>query len=157
VITDLEKGGVHVHSGVPSDEWLSKIERPFIYVLDDLICDIEQRKLESIFVRNSHHQQFCTIFLTQSLFDKKMRIPRTNVHFIFLLRQPNDMLSVRNLSTQLFPREGAYFIDAYKKATEKPYSYLLIDLFPNRVNRSLRLRSHIFPDEYQEVYLPKNG
>lgn len=73
------------------------------------------------------------------------------------MRQPNDMLSVRNLSTQLFPREAGYFIDAYKKATEKPYSYLLIDLFPNRVNRNLRLRSHIFPEEFQEVYLPKNG
>jgi len=156
-VTDLEKQGALVHPGIPSDEWLARVPKPFIYVLDDLVCDIEQKKLESIFVRNSHHQKFCAIFLTQSLFDKKLRVPRTNAHFIFLMRQPNDMLSVRNLATQLFPRESAYFLDAYKKATDRPYSYLLIDLFPNRVNTNLRLRSCIFPDECHEVFMPKHG
>ena len=88
-----------------------------------------------------------------------MLVPRRNSHFIILTRQPNDMISVRSLSSQLFPgAERNYFIQSYQKATEKPYSYLLIDLFPSRINRNLRLRSRIFPDEGpQEVYLPRNG
>jgi hypothetical protein len=153
----MEKNGILVHQGVPKEEWLAKIPKPFILVLDDLICEIDQNRLESIFVKNSHHQQFCVIFLTQSLFNKKMSVPRRNSHFIFLMRQPNDMLSVKSLSTQLFPREAAYFQEAYKRATEKPYSYLLIDMFPNRSNQNLRLRSCIFEGDCHEVYLPKNG
>jgi hypothetical protein len=73
------------------------------------------------------------------------------------MRQPNDMLSVKSLATQLFPREGSFFQEAYKRATEKPYSYLLIDMFPNRSNQNLRLRSCIFEGDCHEVYLPKNG
>jgi hypothetical protein len=35
------------------------------------------------------------------------------------------MLSIRNLAHQLFPRQSAYFLDAYKQACANPYGYLL--------------------------------
>jgi hypothetical protein len=35
------------------------------------------------------------------------------------------MLSIRNLAHQLFPRQSAYFLDAYRQACANPYGYLL--------------------------------
>ena len=139
-IADLQRKGYHVHQGVPSEELMAKMPRPFIYVLDDLTNDIDQKKLADIFTRNSHHQNFTPIFITQSLFHKAMRVPRANSHFIFLLRCPNDGQSVRSLASQLFPRDSAYFYSAFKQATEKNFGYLLISLHPS-TRSELRLRS----------------
>ena len=69
-----------------------------------------------------------------------MRVPRSNAQFIFLMRAPvsislrnmckkyilqNDMLSIRNLAHQLFPKESTFFLDAYKQACSDPFGYLL--------------------------------
>ena len=68
------------------------------------------------------------------------------------------------LGTQLFPRQQAYFQDAYRKATEKPYGYLMIDMHPS-THASMRLRTNIFPGklelpgampQFQDVFLSKN-
>ena len=67
-VTKLQKFGVKCVPGVPSEEFLSKIKRPFLFILDDLVTDIDSRRLEAIFVKQSHHQQFCAIFLTVIIF-----------------------------------------------------------------------------------------
>jgi hypothetical protein len=138
-IAELQRKGYHIHQGVPSDEIVSKMPKPFIFVMDDLIQDIDSKRLANIFTRNSHHQNFTPIFITQSLFDKAMRVPRSNSHFIFLLRCPNDQQSIRSLATQLFPREANYFYSAFKQACEEKYGYLLISLHPS-FSHQLRLR-----------------
>jgi hypothetical protein len=80
------------------------------------------------------------------------------------------MLSIRNLAHQLFPRQSAYFLDAYKQACANPYGYLLgnmknrcnkiyhhlVNLHANS-NNILRLRTSIFPGEENTVFIPKNG
>jgi hypothetical protein len=72
------------------------------------------------------------------------------------MRAPNDMLSIRNLSHQLFPKEGSFFMDAYKQACVNPYGYLMLNLHANS-NNILRLRTNIFPGEESIVFTPKNG
>jgi len=138
-IGQLQRKGYHVYQGVPSEEAVAKMPKPFIFVLDDLIQDIDPKRLANIFTRNSHHQNFTPIFITQSLFDKAMRVPRANSHFIFLLRCPNDQQSLRSLATQLFPRESNYFYSAYKQACEHKFGYILISLHPS-ISNELRLR-----------------
>jgi hypothetical protein len=54
----------------------------------------------------------------------------------------------------MYPGCGQYLIEAYKDATEKAYSYLLIDLHPQTEDK-YRLRAKIFPDERQVVYVKK--
>jgi hypothetical protein len=54
----------------------------------------------------------------------------------------------------MYPGCGEYLIEAYKDATQKPYTYLLIDLHPQTVDE-YRLRAKIFPDKYQVVYVKK--
>jgi hypothetical protein len=54
----------------------------------------------------------------------------------------------------MYPGCGKYLIEAYKDATEKAYSYLLIDLRPQTEDK-YRLRAKIFPDERQVVNVKK--
>uniref|UniRef100_A0A183BY71 Integrase catalytic domain-containing protein n=1 Tax=Globodera pallida TaxID=36090 RepID=A0A183BY71_GLOPA len=104
---------------------LNKLPKPFLIVYDDLMGEIDAKKLADLYTKKSHHNNFAVIFLTQNLFDKAMRVPRSNAQYIFLMRAPNDMLSIRNLATQIFPREQGFLIDAYKQACAEPYGGLV--------------------------------
>uniref|UniRef100_A0A914HAH8 AAA+ ATPase domain-containing protein n=1 Tax=Globodera rostochiensis TaxID=31243 RepID=A0A914HAH8_GLORO len=132
-IPELERQGIIVHAGPPADEMLNKLPKPFLIVYDDLMGEIDAKKLADLYTKKSHHNNFAVMFLTQNLFDKAMRVPRSNAQYIFLMRAPNDMLSIRNLATQIFPREQGFLIDAYKQACAEPYGYLLKQLIGQRV------------------------
>lgn len=59
---------------------------------------------------------------------------------------------MRYLATQLYPRNTSYFLDAYEKATQNPYSYLLVDL-SIRGNKDYALRTGIFPGDLLTVFI----
>ncbi|KAL3075210.1 hypothetical protein niasHT_037439 [Heterodera trifolii] len=151
-IPELERQGVIPHAGPPSEEMLKKLSKPFLIVYDDLMGDIDAKKLADLYTKKSHHNNFLVIFLTQNLFDKAMRVPRSNAQYIFLMRAPSDMLSIRNLASQMFPREHGFLMDAYKQACADPYGYLLVTLHANTDNL-LRLRTNIFPDDEEKISL----
>ncbi|KAL3085955.1 hypothetical protein niasHS_008997 [Heterodera schachtii] len=139
-IPELERQGVVPHAGPPSEEMLKKLPKPFLIVYDDLMGDIDAKKLADLYTKKSHHNNFSVIFLTQNLFDKAMRVPRSNAQYIFLMRAPSDMLSIRNLASQMFPREHGFLMDAYKQACADPYGYLLttrrrLYLYPKMVKK----------------------
>ncbi|KAL3075976.1 hypothetical protein niasHT_037229 [Heterodera trifolii] len=139
-IPELERQGVVPHAGPPSEEMLKKLPKPFLIVYDDLMGDIDAKKLADLYTKKSHHNNFSVIFLTQNLFDKAMRVPRSNAQYIFLMRAPSDMLSIRNLASQMFPREQGFLMDAYKQACADPYGYLLttrrrLYLYPKMVKK----------------------
>lgn len=73
---------------MPSDEMLSKIPKPFVLVIDDMMGEIDAGRLAGLFTKKSHHNNFTVVFLSQNLFDKSMRVPRTNAQYIFLMRAP---------------------------------------------------------------------
>ncbi|KAL3112524.1 hypothetical protein niasHT_018730 [Heterodera trifolii] len=154
-IPELERQGVVPHAGPPSEEMLKKLPKPFLIVYDDLMGDIDAKKLADLYTKKSHHNNFSVIFLTQNLFDKAMRVPRSNAQYIFLMRAPSDMLSIRNLASQMFPREHGFLMDAYKQACADPYGYLLVTLHANRDNL-LRLRTNIFPDDEEKIRVLDN-
>ncbi|KAL3069276.1 hypothetical protein niasHS_018001 [Heterodera schachtii] len=139
-IPELERQGVVPHAGPPSEEMMKKLPKPFLIVYDDLMGDIDAKKLADLYTKKSHHNNFSVIFLTQNLFDKAMRVPRSNAQYIFLMRAPSDMLSIRNLASQMFPREHGFLMDAYKQACADPYGYLLttrrrLYLYPKMVKK----------------------
>lgn len=78
---------------MPNDEMLEKIQKPFVLVLDDLMGEINSSKrLNDLFTKKSHHNNFSVIFLSQNLFDKTLRVPRSNAQYIFLMRAPVCLL-----------------------------------------------------------------
>lgn len=131
--------------------------KPLLLILDDLLLTIEEKFLNQLFTAKSHHQNFAVVFVTQNLFEKKIRVARQNAQYIVLMRAPNSVLAIRNIGVQLYPRQLDFFLDAYRQATHQPYGYLLLDLHASS-HPALRLRTNIFKeDEEKVIFIPKNG
>ena len=150
----IESLGVQTHFGPPDDTLINSLNKPALVILDDLLLNLEEKWINEVFTKKSHHNNFSIVLVTQNLFDKIIKVPRLNSMYIILTRAPNSLLSIRNLGTMLFPKELAFFLDAYKQATKKQYEYLLIDLHPSS-NPILKLQSNIFPNEERTIFIPK--
>ena len=139
-VKTLQEGGVFVHQGVPDDNLLNSQEKPLLLILDDLMQNVNEDYLTTLFTKKSHHKEISVIFMTQDLFQKKVKVARNNSQYIILMRAPNAMLQIRNLGVQIYPGQLAYFLDAYRMATHCKYGYLVIDLHPAQIP-DIRLRN----------------
>ena len=151
----LSKLGVQLYRGPPTDEILNSLQKPALLILDDLLTMIEEKKLSDLFIRMSHHYQMGIIFITQNLFDKKIKVARMNAQYIILMSAPNSALQIRNLGVQLFPKRLKFFLKSYRDATSVPYGYLVIDVNPAS-NPLLRLRTSIFKEDEEKILYINN-
>ena len=78
-----------------------------------------------------------------------------NSNYIVLFKNPRDKAQVSFLAWQVFPHKPKILQQAYKDATRKPHSYLLLD-FQQTTPENIRLESEIFPGEKQFIYVEKN-
>ena len=76
-----------------------------------------------------------------------------NAHYLILFKNPRDMSQLTFLARQMFPKKPKYMVDAFADATAKPFTYLVVDLKAETEDKH-RLRSGIFPDETNYVYIP---
>ncbi|GFV28687.1 uncharacterized protein TNCV_3986371 [Trichonephila clavipes] len=74
-----------------------------------------------------------------------MRDISLNTHYIILFRNNRDMLQASCFARQAFPGQKKYYMDAYKRATEEPFNYLLVDVHP-RTLEERRLCLSLSPD-----------
>uniref|UniRef100_A0A914HWG8 AAA+ ATPase domain-containing protein n=1 Tax=Globodera rostochiensis TaxID=31243 RepID=A0A914HWG8_GLORO len=157
IVPVLQKAGISVYAGVPPEELIRRQTKPLLLILDDLLMSIDEKYLSELFTKKSHHQNFAIVFVTQNLFERKIKVARQNAQYVVLMRSPNSVLAVRNLGVQLFPRQLDFFLDAYRQATSQPYGYLVIDMSASS-DPVLRLRTGIFKEDDQRViFIPKNG
>jgi len=115
-----------------------------------------EKTLMDLFTRISHHKRVNVVYLSQNLFfkSKETRTISLNSHYIFLMKTTRDMMQVMCLARQMFPNNSKYMLEAYKDATARPFSYLLIDL-KTETDEKFRLRTGLFPGETQFVYTKK--
>nr|CAD2208764.1 unnamed protein product [Meloidogyne enterolobii] len=157
IVPLLQKSGVDVFAGVPPEDLIKKYPKPLLLILDDLILSVDEKYLSELFTKKSHHQNFSVIFVTQNLFDKKIKVARQNSQYLVLMRSPNSMLSIRNIGVQLFPKQLDYFLDSYRQATKQPFGYLLVDMHASS-DPALRLRTNIFKEDDEKIiFIPING
>ncbi|KAL3085413.1 hypothetical protein niasHT_036145 [Heterodera trifolii] len=129
---------VTVHSGVPSAEQVrdcAKKEK-LLLILDDLVVGMSQQYLDALFTRGSHNWGVSVILVTQHLFNKELRVSRTNSHYLVLMRNPAGALQIRTIATHLFPSRTAYFMEAYRDACAKNFGYLLVDMHPEIIREA---------------------
>ncbi|GFV27344.1 uncharacterized protein TNCV_3795391 [Trichonephila clavipes] len=128
-----------------------------LIVLDDMMNDVTS-EISQMFTMGSHHKKYSIILITQNLFPrvKSMRDISLNAHYIILFRNNRDVSQAACFGRQAFPGRGKFFMDSYKKATEEPFSYLLVDVHP-RSPEVQRLRKSLFPDRgmINWVFVPK--
>ena len=145
---------VEFHEGLP-DIAIFDGKSKTLLVLDDLMHETDDR-VTKIFTKISHHMDVSVVYLTQNLFfgGKQNRTIGLNAHYLVLFRNPRDATQVAHLARQMYPGKSKFLIEAFKDATVKPYSYMLLDL-KSETEDKFRVRANIFPDEENFVYVPK--
>lgn len=138
----LEESNISFLQGLPKAE-----ETYDLIIIDDLMNSLTQ-DVSQMFTVGSHHKNYSVILILQNLYPRirVMRDISLNTHYLILFRNNRDLSQAICFARQAFPKNSKFFLDAYKKATSDPFSYLLVDVHPRTVE-DYRLRQSIFPDE----------
>ena len=145
---------VEFHEGIPETSTFDGKQRTLL-ILDDLMHETDNR-VTKIFTKISHHMDVSVLYLTQNLFygGKQNRTIGLNAHYLVIFQNPRDVTQVANLARQMYPGKTKFLVEAFKDATTKPFSYMLIDLKAD-TDEKLRIRGNIFPGEESCAYIPK--
>lgn len=144
--------------GMP-EEFTNKTNKPVCWVLDDSMSD-QNKGVLNLMTRGSHHQNISVIFITQNIFHqgKYSRDISLNFSHLCIMNNPRDKNQFCFLARQLFPTNSKELVRIYNEITDKPYSYLFIDLTQTTHNL-FRFRTDIFNPNYSTIFcvspLPK--
>ena len=129
--------------------------KPRLIILDDLMSEADGR-VTKLFTKGSHHRNLSVIFIVQNLFglNKEQRTITLNSHYLVVFKNPRDVSQINHLAKQMYPGKLKYVQEAFKDATSSPHGYLLFDLRQETPDH-LRLRTNIFPEDNQVVYVQK--
>ena len=150
--TLLQSKGYILHSDIID---VSKIQAYDIVVLDDLIHESKNSQdVTAMFTRAAHHKPCFIIFIMQNLFPpgKEARTRSLNTHYYVILKNPRDKSQIEFLARQVLPRQSKTLVQIFETATEKPHSYLFLDL-TQECPEEYRFRSNLF-DRPMIIYRP---
>ena len=156
---EMEIKNITFFHGIPDKKVLESFAKDYsniLLVLDDVMSQgTSSPEVMNLFTTYSHHMGITVLFLLQNIFPpgKCMRTISLNAHYIILFKNNRDEQQVRTLGRQIFPSQSNFFMDAYKKATGRPHSYLCISLYPGTDDK-YRLSTNILPNEETVYYLP---
>lgn len=139
----LQAEGYQPHAGILSTEDIQPYD---LIVLDDLIHESKNSSdVTAMFTRAAHHTPCFIIFITQNLFPpgKEARTRSLNTHYYALFKNPRDKSQFEVIARQIRARNVKPLIDIFEAATEKPFSYLFLDL-TQECPEGFRFRSHLF-------------
>jgi len=151
---DTVRNRVDFHEGLPDVNQFDGRSRALL-ILDDLMAEADD-SIANVFTKISHHRNVSVIFLTQNLFhkNKHMRTISLNAHYLVLFKNPRDVEQFATLARQMYAKNWQFAVEAFRDATSRPHSYLLIDL-KSDTDEQYRLRTNIFPNEQTFVYVSK--
>ena len=120
-----------------------------ILLLDDIALDLDSKlHLNKVFTEICHHYNLFCIFFTQNLFlnNPDYRTMSLNSAYLVLFKNPRDQRQITHLASSVAPLNTAFITQSFFNATQKAYSYLLMDFLQQTPN-FLRLRTNILPHE----------
>jgi len=145
---------IEFHEGLP-DITMFDGKHKTLLVIDDLMHENDDR-VTNIFTKISHHMDVSVLYLTQNIFfgGKQTRTIGLNAHYLVLFKNPRDVTQVSHLARQMYPGRTKFLVESFQDATSVPYSYMLLDLKSDTEDK-YRVRSNVFPNEKNFVYVPK--
>ena len=152
-ILEYREKGLDIFNGVPDQLKLKSLTKPSLLILDDLMFDIDDKYLNILFTRGSHNWNCSIVLVCQTLYGRNLRTPRTNSHYMVIMKNNNLKQNISTIGHQMFPNQYNYFMDAYNDACSDPYGYIVIDSHPSSKEED-RLYTNIFPGERTIKYLP---
>ena len=85
--------------------------------------------------------------MTQNLFSKNpvFRDISLNATYNIIFKNPRDSSQISHFARQYAPGKAKMILDVYKKATQKPHTYLLFDNH-QEMRDEVRIRSNILQE-----------
>jgi hypothetical protein len=153
---------VEMFEGLPSrkdiEEWTTDSQHVLMVIDDQLPEVVSSVDIQELFTVLCHHRNMSVILLGQNIFTpgKCSRTISLNCHYLILFKNHRDKQQISTLASQIYPgAERAYFLDAFRRAVQNKYGYLVCDLHPASSD-DYRLRTDIIPgQETVTVYRPK--
>ena len=139
------------------ETWYIKEPGHKLLIIDDLMTEASTSKdVVNIYCKYAHHFNFLCILVSQNAFSpgKEFCTISLNTHYFILFKNRRDELQIQTLGRQIFPRQLYYFMEAYRKATEKRYGYLLVDL-SSHSDSTYKLSTNIIPGQTMILYTPE--
>nr|DAC81369.1 TPA_asm: FtsK [Orchesella springtail adintovirus] len=138
---------IEFHRGLPDDIENPTPQNHMLLVLDDLIHECKNNKVQSVFVRQSHHQNISCLYLTQNAFEPGQRTISLQCRYIILMRNPRDNAHYQYIGRAMNGGKNCPTLEtAYKDCLAKPYSYVVLD-YSQTQNDLFRIRNSLFPEE----------
>ena len=154
--TSLEKNGSResLRNEQEMDEWFHQNIRSLL-VLDDLMQETDGTSgkiISMLFTRGSHHRNLSIILVTQNLFQQNryFRTISLNSSYIVVFKNPRDGNQIDHLARQIFPSKKYLISEAYRRATERPHGYLLLDMKQTTPD-NMRIRTNIFDEMKNQI------
>ena len=154
---------IEFHSTLPGDflSWLEEKSAQFgpniTVIIDDHDLNLKS-DFPVIFNVGSHHLRANIIFISHNLFNRaKENVHRElslNTDYFVLCKQVRDKTQIRKFFSQFLPNQSLAGLNAYKDATQDPYSYLMLDLH-QETPEYMRMVANVFweDDKSPELYV----
>ena len=158
LFSKYDKSLVTFNRGLPNeqemDEWFHQNIRSLL-VLDDLMQETDGTSgkiISMLFTRGSHHRNLSIILVTQNLFQQNryFRTISLNSSYIVVFKNPRDGNQIDHLARQIFPSKKYLISEAYRRATERPHGYLLLDMKQTTPD-NMRIRTNIFDEMRNQI------
>merc|ERR1712101_33406 len=123
-----------------------------LVIFDDLIGSNSLPGIANMFTLDARHLNISMVFLSQRLFvnDEYFRQISQKCDYFCLFKNPQNSSEIRALAQQMTP-ENMVLVDIYPDATERPFTYLFINL-TEECNAEVKYSSNLF-DGTKYVYV----
>ena len=147
--------GIEYTHGLPIGlETMFDRDKNNLIILDDMMDEASKDERVAQLFSRGRHDNLSVIFLTQNLFHKNQRSISLNSDYMVIFKNPRERSQIQSLGRQFMPNKSKFLTWAYEDATEKPFSYLLLDMTPT-MDDKYRIRTNILPNQKPEiVYVP---
>ena len=145
----FHEGMLDVKENIPRDgvsRWI---------IVDDLM-DEANGQTDDLYTKYSHHLNISVFFIVQNLFKKQLRTMSLNTHYLFLFKNPRDSAFISHLARQIYPNKSKFMVESYQHATQKPHSFLLVDLKQSTDERVRLIGNFNSDNDVKFVYQPNS-
>ena len=101
-----------------------------LIIFDDLMEEVNNDKsIQNLFTKGSHHKNTSVFLITQNLFAKGKfsRTINLNSHYSIIFDNPRDRSQISHLARQMYPNNSKFLVESYMDAIKTPHGYLFID------------------------------
>ena len=136
---------------------LKRLQSPALVIFDDMINSDNLKHIAQLFTVYGRHLDLCLAFLSQRLFNNNefFRQISQNSDYLIIFKNPRNSMDIRVLGGQMTPKSSD-LIQIYKKATEKPYSYVFINLTQEAVAQLMFISNLFSIDHVIDVFVLTN-